>query len=317
MFAIILFILVIFVIALAGVWFWYYKNAPASEEDFYGLAQNAFQGKNYKKAEELLNKFLIDQPNSKEGRELLGETYIELNDYEKAKECYDKVLKAAPKDIQIMAKMAKVLELLQQFDQAKDLYQKAAQENPDSIELNNSIGVVNLKQGNLKEAQEIFEKAIEKNPDDTAAAFYLTKCESEMCDFTNEEKAQIIVERYLMLSKAPDLPKEFDVSLAIAYAKTGQIDKTLAASQRALEADSENIEAYKILGLTQLIKKDLNAAKNTLTTGLHLDSSDKELHELLSYVLCQQKNRCALRECRDKYMDMIGKFLNKNTVNAV
>lgn len=310
-------ILIIFIVALGAVWTWYVKNETAQEPDSFEAGGEAFRKKNFKKAETFLSKYLAANQNSKEARELLGQTYLELGNYDKAKECFDKLLKAAPKDPQILLNMAKVLEKQNAYDQAKDFYKIALQENPQDISVRNNIALVNYKQGNYEEAKEIFEKSLKDNPDNIEASFYLIKCESELCDFENSEHAEALIEKLLKLSKEPNLPKEFDVSLALAYAKTGQIDKTLAASQRALETDSENVEAYKILGLTQLIKKDLNSAKSALTTGLHLDPSNQELHELLSYVLCQQKNRCALKECRDKYMEVISKFINKNKLNEV
>lgn len=317
MIAIIVIILAIFIVALSAVWIWYVKNETSQQVDFYALATKAFEHGDFAKAEELLVRLLQSEPNSYEGRYLLGTTYMELGNYEKAKECFDKALKSSPTDQKALFNMAKVLEQQESYQEAKEFYQKAAAENPDNAEYSYGIGVVEFKQGNFKDAVAVFEKAVELNPDDGTAVFYLAKSRAEMCDYSSLENAQQVIEEYLKIAKTPNLPKEFDVSLALAYAKTGQIDKTLAACQRALETDSENVETYKILGLAQLIKRDLASAKNTLTTGLHLDPSNEELHDILSYVLCQQKNRCALQECRDKYKDAIGKFLHKNTVNEV
>lgn len=313
----ILIILFVFILALAGAWFWYVSLETPKEPDAFDFANEAFKNKDFKQAESILLKLLAAKPASKEGRYLLGQVYQELKQYEKAKECFDKLLKTSPKDAEVLFSMAKTLEEQQSFDEAKEFYQKASAEDPKNIDGEYNIGVVSFKQGNYADAQKIFEKAVEKNPEDSVAKFFAAKCQDELCDYSDPQQSQAVIERYLQMSGTGNLPKEFDVSLAIAYAKTGQLDKTLAACQRALECDAENVETYKVMGLTQLIMRDLNGAKNTLTTGLHLDSSDAELHELLSYVLCQQKKRCAVQHCRDKYKETVKKFLNKNNVNEV
>lgn len=311
MYLIIAVILIIFILALTAIWIWYAQNETEKEPDLFDLAMNAFNKKDFGNAESFLSKFLAAQPNSAEARLVLGQVYMKLSNYDKAKECYEKLLKTSPKDEELLFRMAQVLEGQQSYEEAKEHYKMVIQENPSRRDAQINIGKVNLKQGNYQEASEIFEKTISEAPDNIEASFCMAKCKTETCDFSNPQEAQQLINEYLKISSEPNLPKEFDVTLAQVYAKTGQVDKTIAACQRALECDAENVEAYKILGLVQLVTKDFKTAENTLSTGLNLDPSNKEMHEILSYVLCRQKDRCEIRECRNKYMATVDKFLGK------
>ena len=180
MIVIIFIILIIFVVALAAAWVWYIKSEMTKEPDLLSLAKAAFQKNDFKNAESFLVNFLVSQPNSEEGRQLLGTTYTELKNYEKAKGCFDKILKVSPKNSAALIGMAVMLENQQSYEESKEFYQKASQENPQNTKVYHNIGMLNFKQGNYQEAMEGFKKVLEADPDNLEAAFCITKCKTEI-----------------------------------------------------------------------------------------------------------------------------------------
>lgn len=131
----------------------------------------------------------------------------------------------------------------------------------------------------------------------------------ELCNYNDQEEGQNIIDNYLKIASESDLPLEFNISIATAYAKIGDLEQSNEYCQKALLLNSEDIEGYKLLGLIQLAKRNFVATKVTLSTALHLQPKNKELHDILSYALCQQLDNCPLDKCRETYNELMKKFL--------
>lgn len=302
-------ILLIFIIAFSGVWFWYFRNETAGDKNFYKSGAKAFKNNDYAKAKELLIKALGATPNHKEAQYKLGLIYMEEKDYTKAKECFEKALKTSPKDFDTLYNYALTLQNQDELEGAKELYNRALKENAQNPDCYMNLGIINLKQGDVANAMQLLEKAHELAPGNPQISFSLTKCKDELCNYETPEEGQAVIDEYLKIAKMPNLPEDFGATLSKAYAKNGQLDKALDYCQKCLKEQSENVECYALLGLIQLIKRDLVGAKNTLSTALNLEPGNEELHEILSYTLCQQENKCAVKKCREKYKALIKNFV--------
>jgi len=86
--------------------------------------------------------------------------------------------------------------------------------------------------------------------------------------FENEDDYQKIIDSYAKIADSSDLPPEFNTVLAVVYAKTGKIDESLAYCRKALTINTEDIRAYRILGLIQFLKKDLVGAKKQFINSI-------------------------------------------------
>jgi len=302
-------ILIIFGVLLAGVWVWFYRTEGASADSLYNSAEKAFAEGEYKKAKELFLKLLAVNPNYKDTTYQLGMTQLKLEQHAEAKQSFEQVLKTAPKNFDALLNFAQALQSQNDFEGAIEAYDRALKENDKSAQCYLGQGLIYFQQKNYEKALELFDKVKELSPDNTQALFYTTSCEAELGSFESDEDYLKVISEYEKLSENPDLPNDFNTSLALAYAKSGQIGESLNYCKKALAINTEDVEAYKILGLLQFVKMDLEGAKSSLSTALSLQPSHEEAHKILSYVLCQQQDKCALKECREKYYQLIKKFL--------
>lgn len=309
MLVVITIILFVFIIAFLGVWIWYFKHEMANHQNFYALGMTSFQKNEYEKAKDLFLKALEVRPNFKEAQYRLGLVFLKQNDYANAKSCFEKALKSAPKDFDTLFNFAFTLQMQNAYEEAKELYNKALKSNSKDPDCYFNLGFITFNQGDLQKALELFSKAKELAPGNTQIAFYVVKCKDAMCNYETPEEGQAVINEYLQMADLPNLPDSYEPALSRAYAKNGQLDEALATCQKCLVKQSENVECYTLLGLIQLLKKDLVGAKATLATALSLQTNSNEIHEILSYTLCQQKNNCALQKCREKYMELVKKFV--------
>ena len=302
-------ILTLFIIAFVAVWIWYVQNERAVHQRFYALGVKAVKKKDFDRAKKLLSKAVDLKSDFKEARCELCLIYSKENDPESSRACFESALKMAPKDFDTLFHYANILKMQNAYDEAKDLYLRALKEDAKNRDCYFNLGYINFYQADYTTALEFFTKVLELYPEDAEAKFYILKCKDEMCEYKSDAEEQDIINEYLKISQNPNLPAEFNLSFAKAYAKTGDIDKALKQCQEGLIKDPENIDGYNLLGLIQLLKNDLSGAKNNLSTVVHLESDNEEAHELLSYVFCQQQSRCALNKCREKYKELVRKFI--------
>jgi tetratricopeptide (TPR) repeat protein len=188
-----------------------------------------------------------------------------------------------------------------------EAYDKASKENVKDVNCPLNMAEILFKTGDFEKALEILEKAKELAPENIKILFSIAKCKSELCNVDNKDECEAIIDEFNKLSGKEDLPKDFDISIAKLYAKTGQIDEAFYHCKNAAENNEENIEAYKLLGLMQILKKDFSGAKNSLSVALNFQSNNDEIHSLFSYLLCSHEDGCVMQKCRQKYYDLIRK----------
>lgn len=309
MIILILVILVVFAALFTVIWIWFFKSESPQGENFYKSGEHAFEEGDYKKAKELLSKAVLADPKLDDAKYNLGVSHLELKEYDDAKKCFEQVLKSSPKDFNALLNMGKALQYQNDYDGAAEYYEKAIQENDESAECHLGLGRAYFEKKDYTKALEFFKNAVELSPDDVQALFYIAKCKDELCDFDKEGDSESVIAEYSKIAGSPDLPPEYNTTMALAYAKTGKIEEATEYCRKALAINAEDVEAHKLLGLLQFITKDLIGAKSSLSIALSLKPKDEEAHEVLSYVLCQQTDACAVKKCREKYYELIKKFL--------
>lgn len=302
-------ILIVFTIVLTTVWVWFFRNETAFCEKLYASAILSFDSGKYKRARTLFAKITLLLPNFKDAKHKLGLTYIALGEYEQAVDCFENILKSNPRNFYALLQLAFAYQYMEKYDKAEEAYNKALKENEKSGDCVFGLGFIRVNQQKYAEALEFFTKAEETYSDKVKLAFYINKCHDELSTYDEETQGQEIIDGYLKIVNEPNLPKEFNISLATAYAKMGQIESAMTYCKKSLSDNSEDIESYKLLGLIQLVQKDFSTTKGTLSTALHLQPYNNELHNLLSYTLCQQIENCSLGQCRARYHELIQKFL--------
>jgi tetratricopeptide (TPR) repeat protein len=301
-------LLLIFSVVLFFIWRWFFDANKEPVENFYKLAQNAFESGDYKKAKDLFLKIKKIDSNM-DAKYKLGITFLKLSEYQNAQECFEKVLKKQPQNIDVLSALAKVFRLKGDYNEAVNIYTKIVEKDSKNPEGLLNISQVYYEQNDYFKALEVLEKAKEKFSDNSNILFSIIKCNSKMKDMENDTECKEILEEYIKLSERKDLPPEFYTEIAKTYAMSGDSDNALEACQKAIALNSEDIHAYQILGLIQLIHQDLENAKTNLTIALNIQPSNKETHNVFSYLLCHQVDDCPLDKCRENYFELIKKHL--------
>lgn len=301
-------ILLIFSVIWILVWFWFFKVKLTPGKNFHKLADKAFKSGDYKTAKELFLKIENIQNNLK-SQYKLGLVHLNLREYDKAQLCFENVVKASPKNIEAMENLGLSLQAQQKYDDAILLYTKLEKENPKNPEWIINIGKISYEKGDFEGALSIFQKAKDKFRNNSKILFYITKCNSELCNLEDDNERQKIIGEYNKLFNRKDMPAEFYISLAKLYAMSGNVEKAENCCQKTILMTSEDTQAYQLFGLIQLIKKDYEKAKNNLTIALNLKPSNPETHNIFSYLLCRQDNICEKNKCREKYYELVKKYL--------
>lgn len=301
-------ILIVFSLVFFLIWLWFFKESKEPVENFYKLALKAFEAGDYKKAKELFSQDPKLDSNM-DAKYKLGVAYLKLKEYEEAKGCFEAVLRKSPKNKDALYNLAQVLQAQGDYEEAINVFNKLAKEDPKSNEGALNISNVHVAQGDFEKALDILENAKKNSPDDSKLLFAIAKCKSKMCDVENDEACKELLEEFIKLSNRQDLPNEFHIALAKAYAINGEADKALEACQKAISLKSEDMEAYQLLGLIQLIQQDYEKAKSNLTIALNFQPNNKETHNIFSYLFCKQVDDCPLQECREKYYKLVKKYL--------
>ncbi|MDD3436834.1 MAG: tetratricopeptide repeat protein [Candidatus Gastranaerophilales bacterium] len=305
-------ILIVFSIVWALVWFWFFKGGEVtiSMPKLYRNVDKSLKKNDYQTAKESLMEILKANPNIDDKCQL-GFVHFKLEEYDQARACFEEILKTSPQNFDALFHLAQIFQMQKNYDEALEFYEKAMNENDKDLDCYLNIGSIYYEQKKYEKASEILEKAKEFSPGDVQVLFYSTKYKNALSDSSQIEDYTQVINDYVEISDSNNLPKEFDISLAKTYAKNGDIYNAIEHCQRAIEINDKDIEAYRLLGLIQLINKDFVNAKNNLTIALNLQSNSPETHELFSYLLCSKEKDCGLKRCREKYYKMIKKQLKQ------
>lgn len=304
-------ILIIFSAVWVSVWFWFFKGGQSFSRKVRKALDNSLKEGDYKKAKNLLLR-MPDLDTNPENKCKLGTAYLKLNEYDEAVACFEQVLKVAPKNFDALFNLAQIFQSQKKYDEALEMYTKAVSEQEKDINCPLNMGLIYYEQGNYDKALEILEKAKGLSPDNVQILFSIAKCKSELCNFDNEDEINKLINEFTKLDGCADLPADFNISLAKVYAKTGDIDKAFEYSKNAVEADGEDIDAYRLLGLIQLVNKEFPNAKSSLSAALNFQTDNAEIHNLFSYLFCSHEEGCALQKCRQKYYELIKQYLDKH-----
>lgn len=335
-----------FLVLASGALFWFFKNVNFNDEELCEKGVAALQKNDYEKAKELFFISLADNPNSREAKYNLALTFIELNDYDKAikcfedlleldpndfdaqynmglvyfragdylnaKKCFEKILETEPRDFNTLFNLALTYQMQQSYEDAQEFYAKALKENEKDADCYFNLGLMAFDTNEYQKALELFEQANGRSFGRTDIMFSILRCKDELCKYETEEEGQDIINQYIKISKYPDLPLDFDVFWARAYAKIGQIDKAYEICNRALVSSPNDALVYRVLGLIKLVKNELEEAKSALLKAIDLDIYNPEGYNILAYVFLQQDNAVEYVTFKTKYKELMA----ENTVNA-
>lgn len=299
-------ILILFSVIWVLIWRWFFQKED-SNLVLIKLCKKHFKIGDYKKVKELLSEIKESDFNSNI-LHMLGVSNLKLGKYEEAKGFFEKILSSSPKDIEALSNLAKVYEEQNNYEEAIEQYNKVLNENNKDLDSYLNIANIFYEQENYSEALSTVEKAKEIAPNVIKVLCSVVKYKICLCDSETQEYQKLIKE-YASFDGKKDLPLDYNLFLAQLYAKNGNMKDALKHSLKATEIKEQGVEAYKLLGLIKLIKKDITGAKESLSIALNLQPSNLEIHNIFSYLLCTQDNYCEKEKCRQKYFKLVEKYI--------
>ena len=346
----IIYLVVTFFILTAGALFWYLKSITLDHEDLCEKGICALQKNDYEQAKELFLISLAQKPNFKESEQNLGMTFVKMKDYDNAKKCFEKILETEPDDFDALYNLGLVYFSVGDYDNARKSFEKILETGPRDFNTLFNLALMSQMQKSYEEAQELYIKALQENENDADCYFNLgllafenkeyenalqflekantiaftradimfaiLRCKDELCKYETQAEGEDILNQYVKISKQHNLPLEFDVFWARAYAKTGHIDKALEICNRAMVSLPEDALVYRILGLIKLVKNELEEAKEALLKAMDLDASNPEGYNILSYVFLQQEDNINYATFKAKYKELSAEN-TMDTANAM
>lgn len=142
-----------------------------------------------------------------------------------------------------------------------------------------------------KEALKILEKTNKRFPGVFDIKFWMVRCKDAICDYDTEEEGQIVIDEYLELENLPNKNEQFDIVIATAFAKNGNIIKAEEYGKKYCEKCSNPpITYFRLVSVIHLLRKEYAQAEELVLEGLKKDPTNEELREILSYVNFYKKN---------------------------
>ncbi len=298
-----LYVVIASVILIAAL-IWCLNFISVTYVELYEKGLDAYKKRDYKRARNMFLRSISKNPDFVEGKYNLGLAYLSLEEYEKAKEYFEQVLEETPDDFSTLFNLALTCQLDELYDEALEVYQKAILIEPQDVDCYINIAVIHFEKKDFQKSIEYLVMARDISPDKTEILFSIIRCKDEMCNYENDDEITAILEEYESLMERPDLPSDFDFAIAKAYAKAGKLDESIEKCALVVEKEYFNDEAYSLLGLLQLLKKDAGNARNSIQRAIDIEPDAPENYNLLSYVFLLEENADEFNKMKIKYKNI-------------
>lgn len=174
--------------------------------------------------------------------------------------------------VELMAAQAGLFLTLGRVDSAEYLIREAEKTQPEHATLKALRAIMALTKNDKDLAKQLAQSALQSNPQSSIP--YVTLSYVEQAQF-NLDLALENIEKALQLAPQSGL---IYCRKAELLASLGEISSAQAAAEKALALNPRLGRSNTILGFTQLMNANIDAAKNSFRTALDLDASDPLAH---------------------------------------
>lgn len=296
---------------LIGLLLWILKAVSTTYLDLYEKGLEALKKEDYKKASDFFIKTLKKKEDFTEAKYNLGLAYLGLEEYEKAREFFEEVLEETPDDFNTIFNLALVCQWDEDFDKALELYQKALFIDTQDIDCYLNISVIHFDKNEYEKALEYANLAKDISPSKIEILYTIARCKDEMCNYDKDAEVEPVLQAYEEILERNDLPEDFYFCLAKAYAKAGRITESAEQCYIAIEKDYFNDEAYRLLGVLQILKGEYDFARKTVNKAIEVEPDVPESYNILSYTFLGEKNIDEFNKIKLKYKNILTAAKNK------
>jgi tetratricopeptide (TPR) repeat protein len=210
-----------------------------------------------------------------------GQVHYILGDQEKALEKYQHSLSLDQEYHETYILLGDLYLNMKELDKAADAYSKALELQPTIVQAHSSLGYIYSQQGKLQEAVEENLKVLELAPNDYASHKNLALLYQQL-----GRTDEAVAEAQIALGLASEGDKA-QLETFIAQLRSGQpFDST---QDRPITSSGEDlVQTYLSEGQTYLNDKDFERAEEAYAKALELDSNTVQAHSALGYIYAMQ-----------------------------
>ncbi|WP_321372105.1 tetratricopeptide repeat protein [uncultured Desulfuromusa sp.] len=278
---------------------------------------------------DVLEKFLLQQPEASLAQLYLARLYLDKKQIDKASSVYRELLKNQPGQQQAVLEYGKILER-QDPDAAQELYEKFLEENPRAAGVRRQLAEYYLTQQLLEESLEQFQGVHQQFPDNQQIIMQIGLIQLELKDWIEAEKSFRILlnsdnqlERgryYLAMALSGQEKREEAIAvlehvgpdssfyaeaalqLAYLYKQNQQNDKAIALLSQMLDQNIHHPEVYYYLVAFLGDRGDLNQAVEVALRGVEENPEATQLLYQLGVLYEKQVQRQMAVETMEKIL---------------
>src|ERR1051326_6312512 len=221
-------------------------------------------------SERLAKEILAKDPNSIEGRILMGSVLFAQNQKDKAFEELNHAIQLDPNRVESYLSLAKFYIASKDSQKAEELFQRAISVNGNSAVAHTEYGKFLAQSGRNTEAEAELRKAVEVGPTDRNSRFMLASYYLVTHQFDKAEESYKAV-----AALEPDKP-ESQAVLADFYSAVGRMDDSVRIYRQILSKSPDYLQGRYRLAEILLTKGDTQAAGTQIEEALKKDSHDRQ-----------------------------------------
>ncbi|HPM02212.1 MAG: tetratricopeptide repeat protein [Candidatus Cloacimonetes bacterium] len=215
--------------------------ASSETKKIFDIAEQNFNAKKYKEAEEMFTRLLEIDDKNVEVYYFLGMINYENNKFPKAVEFFNKTLEFDPNRENSLLFLSETYKKQGNLDKSIETLSKVANVKNDA-NLWLAIAMMHKDKSNFKASEEALDNALKI--DTQNEKIHLVYAE---LTYDNKEYEKAIPHLEFITNLYPD-NEEVGRKLAISYQKTGQLDKAVENYKSLIAKDANNTRAYLNLG---------------------------------------------------------------------
>ena len=276
-------------------------------------AFDAFERRNYSRAEEICRRILKKNPRHVDALHLLGMIHFERSDFDRAITFIQKALDNDPHFAAALNNLGNVYQAVKQPCEAISCFQKAIEFNPNLAQAYMNLGIILQDEGKIDEAIETYRKVIELVPDHYGAYNNLGLAlqqqgnteESIVCYQKAVEINPLFADAYNNLANAyknagrrddakscyekaivlnPHYAEAYN-NLGLLLKEEGYLDDAIDYAQKAILIEPNYVAAYNNLGMAYHAKGHLSEAKSYYRKAIEIDSHFADAYNNLGNLL--------------------------------
>ena len=236
------------------------------------LIINHLQSKQFDKAIQETNSYILKYPESPKGYSLLSLAYLGMKDYPSARKHSRKALELSPGHLGASHNLA-VMDIAEgNIDSAKQHYLDALKMYPGNVEITVRLAAIYTRQRQFGQAKQLFETAEARNPNHPAPKIFLANY------YLNTGEPAKGLDIAISLKGAGQSNRELLLITGKAQLALGRPSAAITTFRTVIKKWPNNIEAHTSLANAYLATQDYSSAQHQFEKALQLDSSDIALN---------------------------------------